>query len=100
MAKKSSVITSFAVEPELEPTVESTPPRVNHHKTKRAEPAEVPMKQLAFRIPEAKHTAWKDFVFARPTKQNAASNDRNGGRRLYQAPYCEALSRPRSSRIW
>ena len=65
MAKKSSVITSFAVEPELEPTVESTPPRVSH-KTKRTEPAEVSMKQLAFRIPEAKHTAWKDFVLHDP----------------------------------
>jgi hypothetical protein len=66
MAKKSSVITSFAVEPELEPTVESIPPRVNHKTTKRAEPVEVRMKQLAFRIPEAKHTAWKDFVLHDP----------------------------------
>jgi hypothetical protein len=48
MAKKSSVITSFAVEPELEPTVESTPLRVGR-KIKPVEPAEVPMKQLAAR---------------------------------------------------
>ena len=65
MAKPKSIITSFAVEPEPEPPVESTPPRTSR-KAKPAEPAEVPMKQLAFRIPEAKHTAWKDFVLHDP----------------------------------
>jgi hypothetical protein len=66
MAKpKSSIITSFAIEPEPESAVESTPPRTSR-KAKPAEPAEVPMKQLAFRIPEAKHTAWKDFVLHDP----------------------------------
>jgi hypothetical protein len=66
MAKpKSSIITSFAIEPEPESAVESTPPHTSR-KAKPAEPAEVPMKQLAFRIPEAKHTAWKDFVLHDP----------------------------------
>jgi hypothetical protein len=62
---KPSVITSFAVEPEPEaPIVESTPRRVSRKAA--AEPAEISMKQLAFRIPETKHTAWKDFVLHDP----------------------------------
>ena len=65
MAKPKSSITSFAIEPEHDGVI-STPPRVRKAKPAKPSEKEAPTKQLAFRIPEAKHTAWKDFVLHDP----------------------------------